>query len=69
MWYSTQWYSLIQKDKSMVVYQVRSKLKGGERVSCESEVFNKGKGRINTKDISYGRVSKHVSEAGTRIST
>jgi len=53
----------------MVVYQVRSKLKGGERVSCESEVFNKGKGRINTKDISYGRVSKHVSEAGTRIST
>ena len=52
----------------MVLYQVRDKLKGGGIVSCESKVFNKCKGRLDTKDLSYGKVSKRGFETGTGIS-
>jgi len=35
----------------------------------ESEVFNKGKGRLYTKDLNYEKVSKCGFEIGTGIST
>ena len=53
----------------MVPYQERDKLKGGGIVSRELEDFNKGKGRLGTKDLSYGKVSKYGFETGTGIST
>jgi len=53
----------------VVLYQARDKLKGGGIVSCKSEDFNKGKGRLDTKDLNYGKVSKHGFKIGTGIST
>jgi len=53
----------------VVLYQVRDKLKGGDIVSCDSKVFNKRKGRLDTKDLSYGKVSKHGFKIGIGIST
>jgi len=48
---------------------VRDELKAGDIVSCESEDFNKGKGRLDTKDLNYGKVSKCGLKTGIGIST
>jgi len=44
----------------MVVYQVRDKLKGGGRMSCESKLSYKGKQIIDGKDLNGRRVCRRI---------
>jgi len=44
----------------VVAYQVRDKLKGGGRMSCESKLSDKGKRIIDRKDLRGRRVYRRI---------